>query len=140
MGNLDEGAELLGRAIETARDIGASIAAGASLHSLADLELDRGNIERAEDLYLDTLKNAVENRLDRHKAYCLAGLAATAARRGGKQRALILWHALERAERDQSFRLLGIERARYEREMSGIEGDPGPPLGLDDAVAFALEN
>jgi len=140
MGDLDEGAELLGRSIEIAGEIGASIAAGASMHSLADLELDRGDVERAESLYRDTLKNAVEHRLDRHKVYCLAGLAASAARRGERERALTLWRAFERAEHDQSFRLLDIERARYERALEGIGGDAGQALGLDEAVAFALES
>ena len=136
-GDFNEAARLLERSIAIGRELGAVIHVGGSTHSLADLELDRGNVARAADLYRETLRIAEQNGLHRHKVYCLAGIAAVAARSGDVGRASVLWGAVVRAERDQRFQMLEVERARYERALDGIVVTGTAPA-LDDAVALVL--
>jgi predicted ATPase/class 3 adenylate cyclase len=138
-GDYDEGARLLERSIAISSEMGAVIHVGGSTHSLADLELDRGNLRRAAALYRETLRIADDNGLHRHKVYCLGGLAAVAARSADVERASLLWRSAERAEREQQFRMLDLERARYERALEGIAASENA-LDLDEAVAAALES
>jgi len=138
LGDYDAGASYLERSIELATKAGRRISRESSVHSLADLELDRGNLDRATDLYRAGLRSAVENDLHRHKVYFIAGLAAVAAKRGLHDRASLLWAAVERAENDLSFRLLGPERARYARILDPIGGTEVEGIELDEAVELAL--
>ncbi len=137
-GRFDEAVDFFERSIAIAHELGALMYVGGTTHSLADLEIDRGNLARAEELYTASLRNAVDNELDRHKVYCLAGLASVAALRGDDERAARLWQGVEHAEELLRFRLLEAERKRYVRAVGGLPQPAGPPLGLDDAVDLAL--
>jgi predicted ATPase/class 3 adenylate cyclase len=138
LGEPDEGASMLARAIDIADELDSPTRAAATSHSLADLELDRGDLERAKSLYLVSLRNAAVAGIPRHKVYCIAGLAAVAARRGRSLDAARLWSAVERDEAERGYRLFAPERARYERALAGIAPWTGDPVKLDDAVDAAL--
>jgi len=138
LGEPEEGAPMLARAIEIAEELGSPMHAAATSHSLADLELDRGDLDRAESLYLTSLRNAAAVGIPRHKAYCIAGLAAVAARRGRSSDAARLWSAVGRDEADRGYRLFAPERARYERAMAEVAPWTGRPMELDDVVRLAL--
>ena len=58
----------------------------------------------------------------RHSAYCLGGLAATAASRGNAKRAGRLWGAVEAFEASRRLTLQSPERQRYELRIARVEG------------------
>jgi predicted ATPase/class 3 adenylate cyclase len=137
-GDYDAGAELLEGAIVLAHQVGSRIDVGTTKHSLADLELDRGEVRRAEDLYREVLIDAIELRLERVKAYCVAGLAAVAAVLGEDERARLLWQGVEAAESETGVRLLASERPRYERLVDRLGKRHGEGFAFEDAVALAV--
>jgi tetratricopeptide (TPR) repeat protein len=137
-GDFEQAERALQRAIELSHQHGWREFVGASMHSLADLELDRRNLERAAELYLESLRSAGVAGIDRHTAYCLAGLAAVAALRGDGRRASMLWATVEDTESAYGFRLLGSERERYERCLTGVPEWPSRPLSLDEAAGAVL--
>ena len=83
------------------------------------------------------MTNAVEHGLTRHKVYCLAGLAAVAKRRGDDVRAAQLWAAVERAEEAINFRVLGVERKRYERALENLPALGEPPLEVPELLRLS---
>ena len=100
--------------------------------------------------YRDSISSCPQPRSERLMAYCLAGLAAVAARDGRRERAALLWGAVEMVERKLGVQLLAFERPRYERWLRGAgtaldAGDedarlPTTKLTVDDAVAYALQD
>jgi tetratricopeptide (TPR) repeat protein len=138
-GQYDEGADLLRRSIALSQELGSSLWVGQTTHSLADLELDRGDLDQAASLYRECLGNAVLSGLERHKVYCIAGLAAIAARRGHDDLAMRLWQGVQRAEQTLDFRLLTGERRRYERYLEHLRVPESGAPSLDVATALAFE-
>jgi hypothetical protein len=126
------------RSLAISRERDDQIFANATIHSLADVELDRGNLERAGSLFREALLFAADAGEERLKLYCVAGLAAVAALEGDARQAAGLWQALEAGERSLGFRLVSDERARYERALETVPASAEPPLDLDAAIAIAL--
>jgi hypothetical protein len=111
---------------------------GATLHHLGDVALAEGDYDRAESLYGESLALVWEAEARRLAAYCLAGLAATAARTGRGGRAGALWRAVEEAERALGLQLPAAERALYEARLEGVPIDMRPGLPLEQAVGQVL--
>jgi len=81
LGRFDEAEPWLLEANELARELGAS-AGGLlprNIHSIGDLELDRGNLASALARYLEGLDESDRDRSRRVVPFCLAGIAAVLA-------------------------------------------------------------
>jgi tetratricopeptide (TPR) repeat protein len=120
-GRFDDAAALLSRAVSMHRANNDLTMVPHSLHSLGDVELDRGDPAGATSYYREALALDYDRHETRGTAYCLAGLACTAALDGNAREAGRLWTIAEKIERDAGFRMLLAERIRYERILS-------PPL------------
>lgn len=137
---------LLLTAIQTFRKLGVASSVANALHSLGDLELEEGYLAEAETSYSESLAIAQAARMaQRHSAYCLGGLAATAASRGNAKRAGRLWGAVEAFEASRRLTLQSPERQRYELRIARVEGSTfeaaatvGRTLTLTDSVEHAL--
>lgn len=105
-------------------DLGDQWSAATSIHSLGDLALDIGDPSGAAARYLAALATGLELGDDRTQAYCVAGLASVAALGGHPALAAQLWGSVAAAEEHIGFRMLGAERARYERVLSRVAADP----------------
>jgi predicted ATPase len=116
-GAFERAAEMYTRSIQIRRadDLGSS---SATLHSFGDLSLDKGDLLAADHYYREALAAAREDDDVRTQAYCLAGLACVAARRGDPTAAGRLWTLAERLEHEIGFRMLAAERVRYERNLT----------------------
>jgi len=120
LGEFERSAEQFARSIEIRRANG--LGSGSSgVHSLGDLYLDKGDIPTAERYYREALALGLQEGDVRLGAYCLAGLACSAARNEDAATAGRLWTLAERLEHDIGFRMVGAERVRYERTLT-------PPL------------
>jgi predicted ATPase/DNA-binding SARP family transcriptional activator len=124
LGEFERSAELYTRAIEIRRANGLG-SGSASVHSLGDLSLDKGDMPVADRYYREALALALEDEDVRLQAYCFAGLACVAARNGDATTAGRLWTLAERVEHAIGFRMHGTERVRYERNLT-------PPLRDSD--------
>jgi len=117
-------------------------ALAAALHSLGDLELEAGEIGRAEHAYRDAIRRAHTLDAPRVVCYCLAGLSATAAERGDTSRSVRLWNVAVAVEQDLQFQLR--KREMNESRVAALSESKGTdekaPVGLDEAVAYALES
>jgi predicted ATPase/class 3 adenylate cyclase len=139
-GDLDAARGLLERALAMSltRDDGF---ATNTMHSLGDLELDAGNPWAAIDRYAASLEGS--NR--RGDAYAIAGAASALSMLGDHRAAVRLWACAEHAERSIGFRMLSMERPRYERwvehaaaalsaEETTQAATEAANMGLDDAI------
>jgi predicted ATPase/class 3 adenylate cyclase len=124
---------------ELGGDVGGLLAA--NIHSLGDLELDRGNLADALARYVETLDAIAEARTRRVMAFCFAGIAAVLAERNRIEEAATLWGAASAAEEALGFQILAAERSRYERRLAHLEDTPawiaGREATLDEAVALS---
>jgi predicted ATPase/DNA-binding SARP family transcriptional activator len=120
LGDFERSAELFARSIEIRRANGLG-RGRATVHSLGDLSLDRGDISVADRYYREALGLGLEEEDVRLQAYCLAGLACVAARNKDAATAGRLWTLAERLEHEIGFRMVAAERVRYERNLT-------PPL------------
>jgi predicted ATPase len=142
VGDLDEGRRLFRETAELSRQEDDTFSAASSLHSLGDVELDAEETEAAEAAYRDGLRSAWDTSADRLVCYCLAGLAATAAARGGAERAALIWGFVEGYEERLRFTMRG--RALYEGRLEPVvaahpdQRDAGRRLGVEAAVEIAL--
>jgi predicted ATPase len=136
--DLERAEDLLERSLELAREVGDHTFTGATLHHLGDVALDDGDYTRAESLYGESLALVWEAEARRLAAYCLAGLAATAACTGRVERAATLWHAVEEAEGSLGLQLPTAERALYAARLEEVPIDRQPGLSLEDAVGRGL--
>jgi tetratricopeptide (TPR) repeat protein len=130
--------EFLEQSLELARGIGDSTYTGATLHHLGDVALAEGDPVRAEELYGEGLALVWAAEARRLAAYCIAGLAATAAGTGRPERAARLWHAVEKAESSLGLQLPQAERTMYEAQLEGLPAGPADALSLEDAVVEGL--
>jgi predicted ATPase len=90
--------------------------------SLAELELDRGNLDAALILYYESLGYlAGVPAVSRFLAATLAGIASVLADRGRDEDAARLWGAVCAAEETLGFRMIGAERRRYEKRLARLE-------------------
>jgi len=100
-------------------------------HSLADLELDAGNFQTALRQYAKSITPS--NR--RSETYSVAGIAAALTGLGDYVSAVRLWACIEREERAIGFRMLEMERPRYERWIQQATA----ALGTDEATRTRRE-
>jgi predicted ATPase/DNA-binding SARP family transcriptional activator len=124
LGDFERSAELFARSIEIRRANGLG-SGPATVHSLGDLSLDKGDMPVAERYYREALALGLEEEDVRLQAYCSAGLACVAARNGDAATAGRLWTLAERLEHEIGFRMVAAERVRYERNLT-------PPLTNTD--------
>jgi tetratricopeptide (TPR) repeat protein len=130
--------DFLEQSLELARRIGDSTYTGATLHHLGDVALADGDPARAEAIYGEGLALVWQAEARRLAAYCIAGLAATAAGTGRAERAARLWHAVEKAEGDLGLQLPQAERSMYAAGVMGVPPDDLDALSLEEAVVEAL--
>jgi predicted ATPase/class 3 adenylate cyclase len=144
--NYDRAAELLQRAIVlgTQNDDASDVAM--SLHGLADVAFDRGDLAEASARYRGAI---VRGRplagSPRNLCHCLAGLAAVAALEGRAARAGRLWGAVETFEESLGAPLPDEARSRYWRPLEALDQEAlsadlaaGRALASDDALDLAL--
>jgi predicted ATPase len=96
--NEDEADALAAEALEVARR-GQTLVLPSALERAADVAFERGDLDRAEELYRESLELSVERRRTAAIAADLAGLAAIAALRGQRARAGAYWGAAQNVER-----------------------------------------
>jgi predicted ATPase/class 3 adenylate cyclase len=124
---------------ELGGDVGGLLTA--NIHSLGDLELDRGNLAAALARYVESLDAAAEARTLRVLAFCFAGIAAVLAEQNRNEDAATLWGAASAAEDVLGFQILPAERSRYERRLAHLEGTPawtsGRNLTLEEAAELS---
>jgi tetratricopeptide (TPR) repeat protein len=143
LGRFDEAERALLEANALARELGAS-AGGVlprNIHSLGDLELDRGNFAAALARYQEGLDEGARDRSRRIVPFCLAGIAAVLVEQGRLEEAATLWGATSAGEEALGFRILGVERSRYESRLARLEGTPawtsGRNLTLEEATELS---
>ena len=139
--------ELFERSLALSSKLGSEHWRANTLHSLGDLALDQRALPRAVHLYRESLGLYRTLADERGVAYCLAGLAASAAMQSEARTAVLLWGALEELEERVGARLMEDERARYEAclvaapaELGAMYGETlaaGRALSLEDAVRLA---
>jgi predicted ATPase/class 3 adenylate cyclase len=146
-GDYDEGERLLEETATRAREHGFDQLLTSTLHSLADLSLDRSDPDTALHRFAEALAYAVATGSRRVQIYCVAGIACALLQRGDDRAAARLWGIAEDQERRLGFRMLRNERQRYEHLISGArerlgaayeaERRAGARLTLEQAVAEA---
>jgi predicted ATPase/class 3 adenylate cyclase len=144
-GRLDRAVELLQAAAARAGSLGFAWTEQGVREALArlSLELDRTDEARAEGLRALDIARRAGDRLA--MVSTLALLAATAALRGEREHAGVLWGAIE-AERERRPFSSWVLEDRSEVEMLLVLDDAefvqgrerGHPLSLDEAVEYAL--
>jgi predicted ATPase len=141
LGRFDEAERWLLEANDLARELGAS-AGGLlprNIHSIGDLELDRGNFASALARYLEGLDESARDRSQRVIPFCLAGVAAVLAEQDRPEEAATLWGATSAGEETLGFRILPAERGRYESRLVRLEGTPAWMSGRDLTLEGAVE-
>jgi tetratricopeptide (TPR) repeat protein len=136
--DLERARDYLEGSLELARRVGDLTFTGATLHHLGDVALVDGELTSAEALYAESLALVWEAEARRLAAYCLAGLAATAARSGRPERATRLWRAVLEAETSLGLQLPQAERSIYREVLEGLPTSGAPALSLEDAVSEGL--
>ncbi len=97
-----------------------------SLHSLGDLELDRGDYACAFKYYQNSLE--LTSRSERRSLILrVAGFSSALAGLGSYSLAARLWGAVDANERALGFRMLADERKRYERWADTTRSRLGEP-------------
>ena len=142
-GDYTQAREAFEQAVSIRRRLASTWALAPSLHSLGDCELLDGRVSEARARYRESLELSLELQSPRMIAYCLAGLASVAAIDGRPETAGLLWAAVEATEQEHGFRLLGVDRERYEMLLPAA--DPkfadaylqGSGLSFGEAVAHA---
>jgi tetratricopeptide (TPR) repeat protein len=109
----------------------------ANTHSLADLALDRGDLDAAEHLYRQSLDQYGRSSLS-HAVVCLAGIASVHAERGDDEAAATLWGTVCAAEKQLGFQMLAAERRRYENRLNHLEDTSAWHHGTQVPVEAAL--
>ena len=148
LGHRERARSLLSTAAEAFRDQNDLAMLAATLHSVADLELDDGQLAVAGHSYAESLsiaRTGVVGQGQRIARHCLAGLAAVAAARGDAKRAGLLWGVVERLEEERGFKLRPIESERYDGFIATVAGSTtfdkaasaGRELSLEQAVEHA---
>jgi predicted ATPase len=110
----------------------------ANTHSLGDLALDRGDLDAALELYRQSVDIPIRPRSPAHMAACLAGIASVLAERKHDDVAATIWGAVCAAEETSGFRMLKVERRRYEQRLGRLERTSawktGKKITLEDAL------
>jgi predicted ATPase/class 3 adenylate cyclase len=148
-GDLESAASLFEQSAALASDAGDQFELQYIRHGQADVALQRGDLREATRLYRETLATChYRLSIPRSTTFCLAGLAGVAAREGDCERAGRLWGAAEVLEGETGWRMLRMDRAKYEERVAlCAERSPlafeaavarGRALTLGGAVEYAL--
>jgi predicted ATPase/class 3 adenylate cyclase len=143
LGRFDEAEVALLEANELARGLDSSSGGllPRNIHSLGDLELDRGDFPAALARYIEGLDVSARDRSRRVIPFCVAGIAAALAEQDRPDEAATLWGAASAGEEALGFRILPVERGRYESRLAHLEGTPawtsGRNLTLDEAIELS---
>jgi tetratricopeptide (TPR) repeat protein len=142
LGRFDEAEAALLGADAIYRELGNHRGLANNVHSLGDLELDRGRFAHAADRYRETL--AIDLRYggahgDRDLVYCLAGLACVLAAEGRRAEAASVWGTVCANEEALGFRMIRAERRRYASRLEELEGTPDWEAGGDLTLEEAYE-
>jgi predicted ATPase/DNA-binding SARP family transcriptional activator len=129
-GDLEAGRTMLEQALALETELGDDYSAVRSAHSLGDLALDEGRRGHAESLYRRCLRTVAEDDDERAQAYCIAGLACVRALHGDPHAAGRLWGIVQSVEDRLGFRILAVERNRYERVLTPLNTDARFVAGL----------
>ena len=118
------------------------------VHTMAYIEQHTGNLDRAEDLFRESLSQFVTLGNKRGIAECLAGLAGVAARRGAADWAAPLLAAGGEILTGSGAAWWPADRVEYERNLALIEAaignadrfnellQQGRSFSLEDALAY----
>jgi predicted ATPase/DNA-binding SARP family transcriptional activator len=147
LGHRQKARSLFSTAAGAFREQNDPAALAATLHYIADMELDEGEFAVAAQSYAESLSVARARLLgqgQRMTTYSLAGLAAVAAARGDVEGAGLLWGVVKRLEEERGFELPQFERARYEGFIGTVAGSTtfdeaasaGRELSLEQAVDY----
>jgi tetratricopeptide (TPR) repeat protein len=123
---------------------------GWALESLGQVALARGDPAEASLRFLESLRVAQELSYKPGMAWCLAGLAATAALEARPARAAQLWGAAEALRTTIGVRQAPASRALYDRLLATARGqmgdtafmaacEAGAAMPLEDAIAAAID-
>jgi predicted ATPase len=123
-GDFESARASLETAVAIDLELGDRWSAALSIHSLADLALDIRDGPAAAAWYLEAMATGLDVGDERTQAYCVAGLASVAALDRDAALAGQLWGSVVAAEERCGFRMLGSERARYERVLRAVSTDP----------------
>jgi predicted ATPase/class 3 adenylate cyclase len=139
LGRFEEAEQALLEADAIAREIGAPGAfIAANVHSLGDLALDRGDLDKASSLYAQSVAE-LPGPSPATLVVCLAGIASVLAEQERDEAAATIWGAICAAEETLGFRMLAAERRRYESRLARFESTPawvaGRALNLEEALA-----
>jgi predicted ATPase/DNA-binding SARP family transcriptional activator len=145
-GDLARARALLQRSLEIGRRASSPMSLTNRLHSLGDLALLEGNFAAARAAYVESLQIALELRYEHGIPYCIAGLAAVAAKEGRVEDAVRLWGAVRAVEESRGYQLEAPYRPRYEAILDRLPEAPrlaaafheGQMSAMDAAVELAL--
>ena len=142
LGRFDESEAALLDADAIYRKLGNHRGIANNVHSLGDLELDRGRLAHAAERYRETL--AIDLQYggahgDRDLVYCLAGLACVLAAEGRRSEAASVWGAVCGSEEALGFRMIHAERRRYAMRLAELEGTPEWEAGRDLTLEEAYD-
>ncbi len=142
LGRFDEAEGALLDADAILRELDEQLRTAINTRSLADLALDRGDLDAAIDLDRKSVDVELRHGIRRDVAPCLAGMASALVQRGHEDTAATVWGAVCAAEEALGFRMMCADRRRYESRLAGLEGTAawiaGRKLTLDEAVEYAL--
>jgi hypothetical protein len=145
-GNPELGRRLMEENLEPAREVGFTWWVAGMLIGLAEHSLQIGDIDDVEARATEALELDWELTDRAACLFALALLAVAGARRGDRDRAGILWGAIEAEERKGPVgHGWDAERADYEAHLASAAGEnferaraEGGLLGFEEAVEFAL--
>jgi hypothetical protein len=117
------------------------------LQALGDIAMAEGVFDAAARYYRRCVERANAEVAPRAIVYGLAGLAAVAARQGDRNRAGLLWGAVETLNTSLRPGLLAHDEPRYRKHLQGSWSEPafatgraeGRSLSNDEAIATALK-
>ena len=121
-GDAERARQLLTESIALSQAGGNPILAGLALIGLAELLLVQGELDRAEERYAEVLVLFRELMFNFGVMNAVAGLAATAAKRGDAVWAGTLWGAALAFERKSEAPFVGRDRLFYERALASVAG------------------
>jgi predicted ATPase len=137
-GAYERGRALIEQGIAISRELGDEPWATVASHGLAELELQRGELESAWTMYVEVADAALRGRSTHLLGLTMGGLAASAALRGDEELARRLWATFERSEADRGVRAHEAKRQQYAPRLGAALHDANDagaePLSLQEAV------
>ena len=150
LGEDDRAMLCCGEGLAYFREIGFEFGTATVLHTMGDIVLFQGDLDRAKQYYLESVTLLRRQSARQRIVWPLAGLAALAVAEGQSTRAITLWaaaDALREAVNSIDFTmshdgyLLRINAARAELDVQTLAAAEaaGRALSFDQAAAYALQ-